>query len=119
MAAVLVIAVVVAAPAAQAGSVAVAPLVLMTWNLLSTPYLVSGDTLSVRCLLLRTTVPLAAVTKLRASRDFRSLRPSCWIVSKYCTTTSQCLSHRRTNGRLFKRFALISPLLRLRNLKSS
>ena len=66
-----------AAPAVITGSwfiviVVAAPLGLMVWNLLSTYYVVSGDTLTVRCLLLRKTVPLASVTRLRASRDIRS-----------------------------------------------
>jgi len=68
---------IVAVPGVLAGrwwtvAALVAPLGLMIWNLLSTYYVVSGDTLSVRCLLVRKTVPLASVTTLRASRDFRS-----------------------------------------------
>ena len=68
---------IVAVPAVLAGrwwivAALVAPLGLMMWNLLSTYYVVSGDALSVRCLLIRKTVPLASVTMLRASRDFRS-----------------------------------------------
>jgi hypothetical protein len=46
-----------------------APIALMVWNLLSTSYLITDDSLTVRCLLFRKTVPLAQVTKLRASRD--------------------------------------------------
>jgi hypothetical protein len=68
---------IVAVPAAVAGrwwtvAALVAPVGLMMWNLLSTYYVVSGDALSVRCLLIRKTVPLASVTTLRASRDVRS-----------------------------------------------
>jgi hypothetical protein len=48
------------------------PLALLIWNLRSTFYVVNGDTLTVRCLLLRKTVPLTSVTKLRASRDPRA-----------------------------------------------
>ena len=67
----------VAAPAVVADRwwmavVLASPLALLIWNLLSTSYVVSGDTLTVRCLLLRKTVCLAAVTRLRASRDIRS-----------------------------------------------
>ena len=77
MAGVLVWSGIVAAPAVLAGrwwtvAVSVAPLGLLTWNLLGTYYVVNGDALSVRCLLLRKTVPLASVTMLRASRDFRA-----------------------------------------------
>ena len=77
MAAVLVLSGSVTVSAALAGRwwtvpLLVAPLGLMTWTLLSTYYVVSSDSLSVRCLLLRTTVPLASVTMLRASRDLRS-----------------------------------------------
>jgi hypothetical protein len=79
MAGVLVATAIVAAPAVFAGRwwtvvVLVVPLGLLTWNLLSTSYLVRGDALSVRCLLLRKTVPLASVTALKASRDFRVLQ---------------------------------------------
>jgi hypothetical protein len=78
MAAVLILGSGAAAPAVVAGRwwiavvVVVAPVGLLTWNLLTTYYVVSRDTLSVHCLLLRKTVPLASVTTLRGSRDFRS-----------------------------------------------
>ncbi len=45
---------------------------LLIWNWRSTSYVVSSDTLAVRCLLLRKKIPLATVTALRASRDLRS-----------------------------------------------
>jgi hypothetical protein len=48
------------------------PIALLVWNLLSTSYVIAGDALSVRCLLFRRTIPLALVTKLRASRDVRA-----------------------------------------------
>lgn len=77
MAAVLAASAFSAVPAALAGrwwgfAVLVLPFALMTWNLLSTQYVVSADTLAVRCMLFRKTVPLSSVTMLRGSRDFRS-----------------------------------------------
>ncbi len=66
-----------AVPAALAGHwwafvLLVAPFGLMTWNLLSTSYVVGADTLSVRCMLCRKSIPLSSITRLRGSRDFRS-----------------------------------------------
>lgn len=66
-----------AVPAALVGrwwgfGILVLPFALLTWNLLSTQYVVSADTLAVRCMLFRKTVPLSSVTMLRSSRDFRS-----------------------------------------------
>jgi len=48
------------------------PLGLMVWNYFSTYYVISGDVLLVRCLLLRRTILLTSVTRLRASRDSQS-----------------------------------------------
>jgi hypothetical protein len=77
MAGVLASSALVSVPAALAGKwwgfvVLVGPFAVMTWNLLSTYYVVSTDALIVRCMLSRRMVPLASVTKLRSSRDFRS-----------------------------------------------
>jgi hypothetical protein len=68
---------IVATPRAQAGkwwgfALLVLPFALVTWNLLSTYYVIDNDTLLVRCMIFRKSVPLSAVTKVRASRDFRS-----------------------------------------------
>jgi hypothetical protein len=66
-----------AIPAALAGHwwafvILVAPFGLMTWNLLSTSYVISADTLSVRCMLFRKSIPLSSISRLRGSRDLRS-----------------------------------------------
>jgi len=76
MAAVLVLTGMVAVPGVLAGrwgmALLVTPLGLMVWNYFSTYYVISDDVLLVRCLLLRKTVRLASVTRLRASRDSQS-----------------------------------------------
>jgi uncharacterized membrane protein len=48
------------------------PVALMVWNLLGTYYVVTEDSLVIRCLLSRTTVRLDTVRALRASHDPRS-----------------------------------------------
>src|SRR6476660_5514792 len=48
------------------------PIGLIVWNAASTAYVVTGDSLSVRCLFLRWAVPLVSVKTLRASRDGRA-----------------------------------------------
>jgi hypothetical protein len=48
------------------------PIGLLIWNLVSTYYVVTEESLLVRCLLFRTTVLLASVRMLRASRDLRA-----------------------------------------------
>jgi hypothetical protein len=48
------------------------PISLLIWNLVSTHYVVTEDSLLVRCLLFRKTVVLASVRTLRASRDLRA-----------------------------------------------
>ena len=66
-----------AVPAALAGRwwaflILIAPFGLMTWNLLSTSYVIGAETLSVRCMLFRKSIPLSSISRLRGSRDFRS-----------------------------------------------
>ena len=52
--------------------IALLPAALVIANWLSTSYAVSGDTLTIRCLSFRWTIPLTTITALRASSDMRS-----------------------------------------------
>ena len=51
---------------------ALLPALLVIANWISTSYVVSRDTLRIRCLSFGWTIPLATITSLRASRDMRS-----------------------------------------------
>ena len=48
------------------------PAALVIANWLSTSYVISSDTLTIRCLSFRWTIPLTTITALRASSDVRS-----------------------------------------------
>ena len=52
--------------------IALLPAALVIANWLVTSYAVSGDTLTIRCLSFRWTIPLTTITALRASSDIRS-----------------------------------------------